>query len=83
MGVDRMLAKSDSLTSEIIVTDNQGNQYSDSIIITVLTDNSQKHSVDVSWIAPMENENGSQLTNLAGYKIYLIAPSAPSKSCER
>lgn len=38
--------------------------------ITVTDPNSATESVELSWTAPIENEDGSVLTDLAGYRIY-------------
>lgn len=63
--------ENDSLEFEVTITDNQGMEYTDSVIITVLPENqSAQYSAQLSWAAPTENEDGSSLTNLAGYRIY-------------
>jgi hypothetical protein len=63
--------ENDSLEFEVIVIDSQGMEYTDSIIITVLSaDESVQYTARLSWTAPSENEDGSSLTNLDGYKIY-------------
>jgi len=38
------------------------------------------NAVTLSWQAPTENSNGSQLTNLSGYKIYYGASSGDYSS---
>ena len=63
--------ENDLLTFEVIVTDNQGSEYKDSLSITVLPNNEAgQYTAELNWTAPTENANGSVLTNLAGYKIY-------------
>lgn len=57
----------DSFEFEVTITDNQGMEYTDSVVITVLP---AQYSAQLHWTAPTENEDGSSLTNLAGYKIY-------------
>jgi hypothetical protein len=60
----------DLLEFKVTITDNQGMEYTDSVIITVLPENqSAQYSALLTWAAPTENEDGSSLTNLAGYKI--------------
>jgi len=61
----------DVLEFAVTVTDENGQEYTDSVIVTVLpTDQSPQYSAQLSWTAPIENEDGSSLTNLAGYRIY-------------
>lgn len=61
----------DLLEFEVTVADNQGMEYTDSIIVTVLpADENTQNSALLSWTAPTINEDGSSLTNLAGYKLY-------------
>ena len=63
--------ENDSLEFEVTITDNRGREDTDSVIITVLPENqSEQHSALLSWTAPTENEDGSLLTDLAGYRIY-------------
>jgi len=59
----------DFLEFELTVTDNQDQEYKDAVSVTVLPENG-KYTAQLNWTAPTENENGSALTNLAGYKIY-------------
>lgn len=61
--------ENDSLEFKVTVTDEQGIEYNDSIIITVVPEN-DKYSAELRWTAPTENNNGSELTNLAGYRIH-------------
>lgn len=61
---------SDSLVFEVIITDNQEVQYSDTIIIMVFASDSSLTAVNISWQAPLLNEDSSQLTDLSGFKIY-------------
>ncbi|MFT6985268.1 MAG: hypothetical protein ACJAT7_001076, partial [Psychromonas sp.] len=60
----------DNLTFNLIATDGEGNQYSDTINITVLPADEILTSVTLSWSSPLYNTDGSELTNLAGYRIY-------------
>jgi len=60
----------DSLIFEVIVTDNQGVSNSDTVVITILASDTSSSTVRISWKAPAFNENGSELTNLSGFKIY-------------
>jgi len=59
----------DLLEFELTVTDNQEQEYKDAVSVTVLPENG-KYTAQLNWTAPTENEDGSILTNLAGYKIY-------------
>lgn len=59
----------DLLGFELTVTDNQEQEYKDAVSVTVLPENG-KYTAQLNWTAPTENEDGSILTNLAGYKIY-------------
>lgn len=61
--------ENDSLEFQLIVTDGQGIEYTDSIAITVLAESTQ-YTAQLSWTAPTINEDGSSITNLAGYNIY-------------
>lgn len=63
-------ADNDSLVFEVIVTDDQGVAYSDTIIITVLVSESRLTTVNISWMPPSLNEDSSQLIDLSGFKIY-------------
>ena len=63
--------ENDTLAFNVTATDSEGIEYTDTINVTVLPiDESTQGSVQISWNAPTENEDGSSLTNLAGYKIY-------------
>ena len=63
--------ENDILAFNVTATDSDGNEYTDSISVNVLAvTDSTKVSVQISWEAPTLNEDGSSLTNLAGYKIY-------------
>jgi hypothetical protein len=59
----------DLLEFELTVTDNQDQEYRDDVSVTVLPENG-KYTAQLNWTAPTENEDGSTLRNLAGYKIY-------------
>ena len=61
----------DLLEFELTVTDNEEQEYKDAVSVTVLPENeSEQHTALISWKAPTENEDGSVITNLAGYRIY-------------
>jgi len=63
--------ENDLLEFAVTITDENGQEYSDSVIITVLpADQNPQYSALLTWTAPTENEDGSSLTNLAGYRIY-------------
>jgi hypothetical protein len=59
----------DNLTFKVIATDNAGNKYSDTIHIKVLPAE-VSNTATINWSAPLYNKNGSELTSLAGYRIY-------------
>lgn len=52
----------------ISVTDGADDAYLEPFSITVTA--VANGTVELSWVAPTENEDGSELTDLAGYKIY-------------
>ncbi|MFT6925945.1 MAG: hypothetical protein ACJAZP_001539 [Psychromonas sp.] len=60
----------DNLTFEVVATDSDGIQYTDTINITVLPADEILNSILISWNAPILNTDGSELSNLVGYKIY-------------
>jgi len=61
----------DVLEFAVTVTDENGQEYTDSVIITVLpAEQVPQYSALLSWTTPTENEDGTSLTNLAGYRIY-------------
>lgn len=62
--------ENDNLAFDIIATDSEGNAYTDTINITVLPADELLNSATLSWNPPLYNTDGSELTNLAGYKIY-------------
>ena len=63
--------ENDTLEFDLTVTDSNGNEYTDSVSVDVLAnDDTDQVSVQLSWDAPTLNEDGSLLTDLAGYKIY-------------
>lgn len=54
----------------ISVTDGTGTANLPTFSIEVLASGAPTGSVTLSWTPPSENEDGSQLTNLSGYRIY-------------
>ncbi|MGB5446669.1 MAG: fibronectin type III domain-containing protein [Psychromonas sp.] len=63
--------ENDILEFELTVTDSQGMEYTDSVVVTVLSaDESVQNTAQLSWAATTLNEDGSLLTNLSGYKIH-------------
>ena len=61
--------ENDNLTFEVIATNSDGYQDTDTINVTVLPAD-VLHSATITWTAPALNTDGSELQNLAGYKIY-------------
>ena len=47
-----------------------GGSISKSVLVSVNNNTSITGSVDLNWRAPVTNQDGSQLNDLAGYKIY-------------
>lgn len=67
--------------SGIIISVSDGNSSASLPVFSVEVAQSADGSVTLSWTAPTENEDGSTLTDLAGYKIYYgTAPSDYTQS---
>ena len=66
--------ESDTLVFTLTASNEQGEEYTNSISITIdpteYEEDEQHYSVQLYWEAPIENEDGSLLNNLAGYIIY-------------
>jgi hypothetical protein len=69
------------LVFEITVTDNLGATHTDEVIVIVEPVAQSFGIATISWTAPTENTDGSELTDLAGFKVYYgVAPDALDES---